>query len=279
MMWAAVVLTAWPAQAFGQRQEPLPGELDGVGVTEKRGARVPGDLTLVDEEGREVHLGDYLHRGRPVILTLNYYACPMLCTVQLNGLVTALKGLAWSPGREFEIVTVSINPLEGPALAAAKKKTYLATLDRPQAAAGWHFLTGKEAAISALAASVGFGYRWVEAQAQFAHPAVVMVLTGEGVVSGYLYGVLFDPATLRLALVEAGRGALGSARDQILLFCFHYDGSAGRYVVAATRLMQVAGAVTVVALLAAFALWWRGERRRQGSVGLLPTHSGDGGGR
>jgi protein SCO1/2 len=276
-VWLAVAV--WPVAATASRQEALPGELDGVGVTEHRGARLPEELGLVDETGKAVRLGQYLHHGRPLILTLNYYSCPMLCTVQLNGLVATLKGLGWVPGRELEIVTVSINPLEGPALASAKKQTYLAELDEPGAVAGWHFLTGQEPAIRTLASRVGFGYRWVAAQGQYAHPTAIMLVTPDGVVSSYLYGVQIDPGTLRLALVEAGKGAIGTARDQILLFCFHYDPNQGRYVLAAMRLMQVAGAITVAALAVAFGLWRRGERRRLAATGR-PTqaagHGGDG---
>jgi protein SCO1 len=258
----ALLLALAPAAALAQRQDTLPPQLHGVGVRERLGARVPLDAKLVDETGQSVRLGSYFHPGRPVLLTLNYYECPMLCTLQLNGLVDALRGLTWAPGREFEIVTVSINPLESPALAREKKRHYLEGLERPDVSAGWHFLTGAQPAIQALADSVGFAYRFDQATGQYVHAAAFMLLTPDGIVARYLYGVALEPDTLRLALVEAGRGAIGTTRDQLILICFHYDGGEGRYVVAASRLMRFAAGVTVLAVGVWLAGWWLGERRR-----------------
>ncbi|MGV8039440.1 MAG: SCO family protein [Thermoanaerobaculaceae bacterium] len=261
-IWLAVVtllVSAVPGPA--QRQEPLPRELEGVGVDEKLGARVPLDLAFTDESGRQVTLGQYFRPGRPVLLTLNYYQCPMLCTLQLNGLVDALRELPLSPGREFEIVTVSINPLETPPLAAGKKKVYLESLGRPGAEVGWHFLVGRQPEIATLADAVGFRYRYNEARKEYVHAAAFMLLTPEGVVARYLYGVMLEPRTVKLGLAEASAGKLGSTADRILLMCFHYDANAGRYVVAASRLMQAGGIVTALSLGTWLGRWWWREKR------------------
>lgn len=261
-IWLAVVtLLVSAAPGPAQRQEPLPRELEGVGVDEKLGARVPLDLAFTDESGQAVTLGQYFRRGRPVLLTLNYYQCPMLCTLQLNGLVDALRELPWSPGREFEIVTVSINPLETPPLAAGKKKVYLESYGRPGAETGWHFLVGRQPEIATLADAVGFRYRYNEARKEYVHAAAFMLLTSEGVVGRYLYGVMLEPRTVKLGLAEASAGKLGSTADRLLLMCFHYDANAGRYVVAASRLMQAGGILTALCLGTWLGRWWWREKR------------------
>lgn len=257
----ALAAAAASSPAPAQRQEPLPGELEGVGVDERLGGRVPLDLAFTDESGRHVALGQYFRHGRPVVLTLNYYQCPMLCTLQLNGLVEALRELAWSPGRDFEIVTVSIDPLETPALAAGKKRVYLESYGRPGAEAGWHFLVGRQPEIAALAEAVGFRYRYNEARKEYVHAAAFVLLTPGGVVARYLYGVMLEPRTLKLGLAEASAGRLATTGERILLMCFHYDASAGRYVVAASRLMQAGGILTALCLGTWLGRWWWRERR------------------
>ncbi len=254
---ALTVLAALPAAA--QRKEPLPKDLEGVGITEHPGARLPLDLEFTDEDGKPVRLEDSFPGDRPVILTLGYYRCPMLCTLVLNSLVDGLKDLAWTPGREFEIVTVSIDPLETPTLAKLKKENYLAEYGRAGAAAGWHFLTGREESIKRLADAVGFGYRYVKENGQFAHPTAIFVATPDGRVGRYLYGVLYQPQTLRLALLESGQGTIGTTSDRLLLYCFHYDAREGRYVVAASNLMRFGGAATVLVVgVWLFAAWRHG---------------------
>jgi protein SCO1/2 len=264
---AAGLALACAVSAFAQRQEPLPKELEGVGIDERLGAVVPLDLEFTDEAGKRVRLGDYFGR-RPVILTLNYYECPMLCTLQLNGLIDGLGQLAWTPGDEFEIVTVSINPLETPTLARLKKQAYLAELGRPGAAGGWHFLVGSEKEIRALADAVGFHYRYNEQRREYVHAAGIMVTTPTGTLARYLYGVVYEPKSLRLAVLEAGEGKVGSAAEQLLLYCFHYDADAGRYVVAASNVMRAAGGLTALVLGVWLAsAWVKGARRRGGSAG------------
>lgn len=268
---AAVALAAIAALssvplARAERQEAAPSELEGVGVDERLDEAIPLDLEFADESGETVRLGDYFDGERPVILTLNYYECPMLCTLELNGLAEALRGMDWVPGREFEIVTVSIDPRETPALARDKKATYLKAYGRPEAAEGWHFLTGREQSIRALADAVGFRYSYIEQQGQWAHAAVLFLATPDGRLSRYLYGVQFDPKTLRLSLVEASRGGIGSTLDRLILYCYHYDSEAGTYAPQALRIMQLGGLATVVVLGGLLLVFWRREASRRGKA-------------
>jgi protein SCO1 len=266
LVLGALAPRAVPAQtAQAQRIEPLPKELDGVGIVEHRDSYIPLDLKFTDETGRDVALGDYFGKDRPVILTLVYYSCPMLCTLVLNGLVDALKQIDMVPGKDFEIVSVSFDPTETPTLAKFKKQNYLNDYGKPEAAAGWHFLVGQPEPIRQLTGAVGFGYKWNEEQKQYAHQAAIYVLTPDGRLSRYLYGVMYDPRTLKLSLLEAGKGKIGSALDQIVLYCFHYDASSGKYAIAATRIMQLGGFLTIVILGSVLSTFWVRERRRRKS--------------
>jgi protein SCO1/2 len=189
----------------------------------------------------------------------------MLCNLQLNGLVEGLKGLGWTPGQEFEIVTVSIDPRETPTLARMKKQSDIAELGRPSAGAGWHFTTAREAEIRRLAETVGFRYTYDPREDQYAHAAALMVVMPDGRVARYLYGIEYPPRDLRLALLEASRGEIGSPWDQILLFCYHYDPSSRQYAPVAMNIMRLGGGVTVVALGSALGLLWARELRRKKS--------------
>jgi len=255
------------ALAFGEataqdRTEPVPAALARVGVDERLDAALPLQLVFKDESGRDVTLGSYFRPGRPVLLTLNYYRCPMLCTLELNGLVEGLKGLAWTPGDEFNVVTVSFDPRETPALARAKQLTYLEDLGRPSAEAGWHFLTGSLASIEALTKAVGFATQYDAQTDQYGHAAVVMTATPEGRVARYLYGVRFEPATLKLALLEASKGKIGSTWERFILYCYHYDANRGRYSLAALSIMRAGGALTVLVLGFVLGGFWLRERRK-----------------
>jgi protein SCO1/2 len=226
-----------------------PDALREVGFDQKLGASLPLDLELRDESGRAVRLRDYFG-GKPVALSLVYFDCPMLCTVSLNGLASALEVVSFLPGREFELLTISFDSREGPALAAHKKKAYLARLGKPEAEAGWHFLTGERAAVEAIAKAVGFRYAWDEETKQFAHPAGLVVLTPEGTISRYLYGIEYSPKDLRLALVESGEGKISSPLDELLLYCYQYDPVKGRYGATIMTVLRLASALTVLALAA-----------------------------
>jgi protein SCO1/2 len=242
--------------------ETAPDALMNIGVDEHRGSKLPLDLTFQDDHGQTVKLGKYFTGKKPVILQLGYYKCPMLCSLISQGTVDSLRKLTLTAGKDFEIVFVSIDPEEKSDLAADKKETYVQDYHRDGAADGFHFLTGNEATIKQLAQAVGFRYKWVESAHQFSHPAVVMIATPDGTLSRYLYGVKFDNTTMRLSLVEASDGKVGSAMDQILLTCFHYDGQQGKYAMAAITAMKIGGAVTVLVLAAVLTLAFRSEARR-----------------
>jgi len=234
-----------------------------VGITELPGARLPLELPFVDSDGSKTTLGQFFDGLHPVILTLNYSDCPMLCSVQINGLVEALRAMPWNLGQQFQVVTMSIDPLETPARAALTKEKYLKLYNRPQSAAGWHFLTGREENIKKLAAAVGFRYKYIPASRQFVHAAALILCTPDGRVSRYLGGVLYNPQTLRLSLVEASQGKVGSTLDQFFLSCFHYDEKAGRYGPFALGIMRVGGGLTVLVLGGVLAFFWICEGRQK----------------
>jgi len=264
---AGAVFALASAQAVAQdRIEPVPKQLARVSVDEKLDAALPLALVFKDDAGRDVTLGSYFRPGHPVLLTLNYFRCPMLCTLELNGLVAGMKGLAWTPGDEFTVVTVSFDPRETVELARAKKLSYLEDLGRPSAEAGWHFLTGSQASIEALTKAVGFSYEYDKDTDQYGHAAVVMLSTPEGRVARYLYGVTFEPTTLKLGLLEASKGKIGSTWERFILYCYHYDADQGRYALAAQSIMRAGGALTVLVLGCAIGGFWLRERRHR-SVG------------
>jgi protein SCO1/2 len=230
-----------PDQSLGQRPELL----KDVGIDQRLNDEIPLDLSFRDEHGRTVELAQYFG-SKPVILTLVYYNCPMLCTQVLNGLDRSLKLIPMDLGKDFNVVTVSIDPTERPVLAEAKQAMYTGMYGRPGAAEGWHFLTGDQPQIQRLAQAVGFRYAYDSESKQFAHASVIMVLTPEGRLSRYFYGVQYPERDLRLGLEEASQGKISSAVDQILLFCYHYDPHTGRYGLLISRVIQLAGAATVL---------------------------------
>ena len=226
----------------------LPQQLRGVGVDQHLNRQLSLDLNFRDEVGRVVPLKTFFGK-RPVVLSLVYYDCPMLCTMVLNGLVRALRTLKFDPGREFELVTVSFDPTETPVLAAAKKDVYLRNYGRAGAANGWHFLTGEESAIRQLTSEVGFRYTYDEKTRQFAHASALIVLTPDGHIARYFYGIEYSGRDLRLGLVEAAAGKIGTAVDQVLLYCFHYDPATGKYGLAALNAVRAGGVLTALAML------------------------------
>ena len=254
------------AIAFAQRQEPTPQQLEEVGITERLETQLPPDLTFQDERGRDVRLGDFF-TDRPVILSLTYSDCPMLCYLQLEGLVRSLQDLDLTPGEDFQIVNVSIDPQETSQRALITKRKHLELYGRPGTDNGWHFLTGDEGAIKQLADAVGFRYKFVPERKEYAHAAAIMIATPQGKLSRYLYGVVYPMPTLRLALIEAGQGKIGSTFDQVLLFCFHYDADAGNYAPAALRIMQLGGSLTLLALLLGVVPFWLRKSADRSSSG------------
>jgi protein SCO1/2 len=252
-----------PVQTAGVR----PALLRDVGLDQKLGSSIPLDLTFRDEHGREVALRQFFGQ-KPVILTLVYYQCPMLCTEVLNGLLRSAKELPLEIGKDFTIVTVSIDPHERPVLASVKHELYGGLYGRPGASQGWHFLTGDQGEIKTLAQAVGFRYAYDSASGQFAHPSGIMLLTPEGKLARYFYGIAYPSRDLRLGLVEASRSKVGSPIDQILLYCYHYDPATGKYGLLISRVIKAAAALTVLSLGFVIAILFRRENyslRRRGA--------------
>lgn len=232
----------------------------GVKLTQKLGENVPMNLEFVDDQGRPVTIGDYFNNDRPVILTLNYYRCPQLCGLTLNALVKGLSELDWTIGEDFNIVTASINPEEGPKLAQANKNGYLAQYERDAAADGWHFLVGEQDSITKLTDAVGFGYRYDEQSGEYAHSSTIIFITPDGRISRYIDDLTFEPKTLRTALIEAGEGTIGSRFERFLITCFlRYDLSSNSYAPVAMNIMMAGGALTMLVVGAGLAFAWRFE--------------------
>ncbi|HZP02211.1 MAG TPA: SCO family protein [Terriglobia bacterium] len=242
-----------------QTSSGRPQLLRDVGIDQKLNEEVPLDLTFVDETGQSVALRQFFN-GKPVVLALVYYECPMLCTQVLNGLVRSLKEIKLDAGHDFNVVAVSINPRESWELAAVKKRVYVGIYERKDGDQGWHFLTGPEASSKALAASVGFRYAYDPVTGQYAHASGIMVLTPEGRVSRYFYGIEFPSRDLRLGLVEASANKIGSPVDQLLLFCYHYDPMTGKYGLVIRNVIRAAGIVTVLAIAGFMLVMFRRER-------------------
>lgn len=240
---------------------PTPGpttavapELADVGIDSVLNAEIPTDVHFTTSEGRAVTLHDLMISGKPTILTMNYYECPMLCTLVLNGLADGIRGLGFQPGYDYQIVTVSINPREGAALAASKKASYLKAIGRDIDPKGWQFLVGDEANIKRLADSIGFQFHYDEQAKQFAHAAAIWVLTPDAHLSRVLYGIEFPTRDLKLALLEASKGKIGSPIDKLILYCFHYDPQDRKYSLYAMNVMRLGGGITLlgIALLVLF---------------------------
>lgn len=264
------VSAAWaqvPNQEDLAVQNRSPLEYEGVDVVEHLGERLPLDLAFRDEAGADVRLGDYFGQGKPVLITLVYFNCPMLCSMVLNGALEGMRELGWTPGEDFEVVTVSISPTETPELARDKKANYLERLGLPGAERGWHFLTGSGDNIKALAGALGFGYRYDPSTQDYAHGAAIFFAAADGVITRYLYGVQFPAKQLRLALVEAGRGEVGSVVDKVLMRCFMYEPAHKKYGFYIWGAMRLGGLLTIFILGGFLLLLWRGERRAR-SAGL-----------
>jgi protein SCO1/2 len=222
------------------------------------------DLVFQNENGEQVKLGDYFGK-KPVVLSLVYYDCPMLCNQVLNGMISAFKVMAFSPGQEFDVVTVSFDTRETAAQAASKKRTYVGYLPQAKRAganSGWHFLTGDEKNVKALTEAVGFRYRFDEVTNQFAHASAIYVATPEGKLARYFYGIEYAPRDLRLGLIEAAENKIGTPMDQILLYCYHYDPATGKYGAAVINLIRLGGVLTLIAVGIMFWLMRRRNTQR-----------------
>jgi protein SCO1/2 len=263
--WTSAMVLVLSISAWGQGMtrgimsppsNVRPPGLQNVGIEQHVDEQVPPNLTFRDETGRAVRLGDYFGK-RPMILNLVYYQCPMLCGEVLSGLESALRVLKFDVGKEFDVLTVSFDPHETSEMASAKKAEYLKRYGRSGAAAGWHFLTGPQESIDALTTAAGFQYQYDARTGQFAHATALMVLTPEGKIAQYFYGVEYAPKDLRLALVQASENKIGTVVDQVLLYCYHYDPATGKYGAIISRVLQISAAATILVLSILIAVLFR----------------------
>ncbi|HZM12079.1 MAG TPA: SCO family protein, partial [Candidatus Limnocylindrales bacterium] len=257
LVTTGICAAAQPPSSFqdkssGSASQVSPADLSNVGIEQRLDQQVPLDLQFKNETGKTVQLGDYFKSGRPVLLNLVYYTCPMLCGEELAGEASALGVLRFTPGNEYEVVSVSFNPDETPKDASEKKQVYIARmnehLEHKTNGEGWHFLTGQQSEIKQLADAVGFHYRRDPRTGQFIHAAGIMIVTPAGKIAQYYYGVEFSPKDIRLGLIEASRDKIGTLVDQVTLYCYHYDPKTGRYGAVVTNMMRLAGAATMLIL-------------------------------
>jgi protein SCO1/2 len=241
-----------------------PAELQQIGVDEHLRAQVPLATSFRDHTGRRVRLSDLVNGEKPVLLNLAYHSCPQLCSMVQDAVVKSIAQIPWDAGDEYDVVTLSIDPRDRPQDAARVRSRILAKYDRPAAQRGWHFLVGDDASIRTVASAVGFRYFYDEAQGQYGHPAAIMLLTPSGVIARYLYGLEFAPNDVRIGLFEASEGRSIDTIEQLILYCYHYDPQGSEYVLIASRVMKIGGALTLGSLVSFIAvLWWRFERRRR----------------
>jgi protein SCO1/2 len=236
------------APATGSVSTGLPRVLKSVGIDQRLNEQIPLEAVFKDEQGRDVRLGQYF-KGKAVVLSLVYYSCPMLCNQVMNGELGSFRQISFNMGEQYEVVTVSFDPHETPELAAAKKTTYVKAYNRPGGEASWHFLTGDEANIKRLTEAVGFRYLWDEQTKQFAHASGIMVLTPEGKLARYFYGIEYPPRDLRLGLVEASQNKIGTPVDALMLYCYHYDPATGKYGAVVMNIVRLAGGLSVLMIV------------------------------
>ena len=248
------------------REQNIPPVFKGVGIEERLGEKIPAELVFTDEYGAEVALGSYLGNDRPVLLNFAYHNCPMLCSIMLESFAGTLQQLELLVGSDFDVITVSFAADETPDLAARSKAKYLGRIEREEvregAAEGWHFLTGDKENILLLANAVGFQFKWIASSREYAHPAALIFLSDDGVITRYLHGMTFQTKDVRRAVVEASKGEVGTAFDKIIMYCYRYDASANSYVIHAQSLMKIAGLLTLLLLVMGLTILWRRERRR-----------------
>ncbi len=254
-------MVAWLAIGLLLTADPI--DPKQIRIDENLGAQLPLDAKLTDSNGLGVTLGSLLAKDKPTVLTIGYYGCPMLCDIVLNGALTGFKGLEYGVGKEFNVLSLSIEPKETADLAQAKRESYVKSYGREVRAEGWRFVVGDGQETKRIADAAGWHYFWDDETKQWAHAAGIFVLTPEGKISRVLYGIMFEPRDLKFALVEASAGRVGSAVDKLLLWCYHYDPKDKQYVIYAMRFMRIGGALTFLALATTVGLLWRADRRRQ----------------
>lgn len=243
----------------------LPNVLKTVGIEQKLGDQLPLDAVFKNEDGKQVKIGEYFGKGRPVILALVYYECPMLCNEVLNGLTGSLKGISFDAGKEFDILAISFDARENdkPDLAKNKKAGYIERYQRPNSANGWHFLTGTQEEIDKVTKAVGFSYEYDKQTDQFAHAGGVMIITPEGKISRYFYGIDYSPKDLKFGIMESAENKVGNPAEQLLLYCFHYDPSTGKYGLAVINVIRIAGVLTLLGMGGMFLVFWRYNKKKK----------------
>jgi protein SCO1/2 len=245
----------------GKDAAKLPPLLTGIGIDQNLNDQLPLNTQFLDQDGNTVALGSYFLSGKPVLLAPVYYRCPMLCSQVLTGVVEGLRPLSLTPGKDFEVVAVSINPMETPDDGRAKRDYYSELYSKKAGPKGWTFLVGKQPSIDAVTHAIGFKYRWDDKHKMFVHASGIMILTPEGRIARYLYGVQYQPKDLKLSLIEASHDKIGSAVDQVLLFCYHYDPKTGKYGAVVINLVRIGGGLTLMALAVGLSLLWRRDLR------------------
>ena len=271
LLFFATMLNVSAARAYDPKNplvtgHELPKDLEGVGVNENLGGQIDLTLPFVSDTGENVTLGKYFGGSKPVLMAMVYYTCASLCNHHLNSLNETMKQLKWTVGNEYEIVAVSMNHREGPDVASAKKQSYVNEYGRPDSINGWHFLTGTEENIKKLSDQLGFQFRWIEDQEQYAHAAVAYVVTPGGKISRYLYGLGVDLSTLKLSLLEASGGKIGTVMDQLLMFCLQFDPSKNKYTLYAWNIMRLGGGMILLVLALLLVPMWLREKRSQSAV-------------
>lgn len=283
-LFVVLIISAFAPVAFGQGQhygsplysprkydpnqagtsDGLPKALDNIGIEQRLGEQLPLEAEFKDSDDNTVKLGDYFNNGRPVILALVYYECPMLCNEVLNGLTGSIKGISFDVGKEFDIVAISFDARENdkPGLAKNKKEGYLGRYGREGADKGWHFLTGTQDSIDKVTEAVGFNYRWDEETNQFAHAGGVMVATPEGKLARYFYGIDYAPRDLKFGIMESAESKVGNPVEQLMLYCFHYNPATGKYGLLVMRVVRLAAIATLIGLAGMFFIFWRYNKKR-----------------
>ncbi len=271
-LWAILIFAALaPASLVAQQTENLPPVFDDLAIEEKLGEPLAINVPLVDEKGNAVTIGQYLDPERPTIVNFVYHECPMLCSILLESFSQTLSEMDWQIGDQFDVVTVSFSAKEKPELAREVKDRYVRVTGQPNAETGWHFLTGTQESIEAVAGSAGFKYKWMEETSEYAHPAALIFLSGDGTITRYLHGLSFEPRNVRAALLEASAGRVGTVVDRIAMFCYRYDATANSYVLQATKLMKLGGVLVLIVLAFLLTFFWKRERKNQRILLDLPT--------
>lgn len=261
LLWSLEQSWAYDPNDVSDQLNKTPEKIEGVGIDEKLGSYIDLDITFQNDTGEPVQLNKFFTGKKPVILSMVYFSCPSLCNYHLNGLTDSLKQLELTVGKDFEIVAVSMDHRENAEVAGPKKSNYLKEYGRPESESGWHFLTGDKTSIDKLADQIGFKFKWLEVEKEFAHASAATIMTPNGQISRYLHGIQFLPETIKFALLEASDGKIGNVVDKVLMYCFQFDPKKNKYTIYAWRFMQIGGLIMIIILAIFLAPIWLRERR------------------